>query len=400
MKIVFMGTPEFARRPLEYLYSDKKHQILAVVTGPDKKAGRGLKLVPTAVKSASQALGIPALTPISLNDDRFIDAIRKLDADIFVVVAFRILPERLFSIPKFGSINLHGSLLPKYRGAAPINWALIHGEDETGLTTFFLKKKVDTGNIIYQEKITIKSEETFDELSARMSEMAGPVIGKTLDLIESGNFELMAQDNSMATPAPKIKPSDAKIDWKKNSVDLVNFIRGLSSVPGAYTVFRDKRIKIYRAGVAEVSAAEKKQPGQIIKDKHKLLISTADGIVEILELQPEGKAKMSGDRFLRGYQPRDSEYETRAAIVEDDKLVELYVERPQWQRLVGNIYKGRIKTVLPGMQAAFIDIGQEKAAFLHGSDMGNVTAHQRYESELLTDFDQRSARNHRDIDSG
>jgi len=308
MKIVFMGTPEFARRPLEYLYSDKKHQILAVVTGPDKKAGRGLRLVPTAVKSASQALGIPALTPISLNDDRFIDAIRKLDADIFVVVAFRILPERLFSIPKFGSINLHGSLLPKYRGAAPINWALIHGEDETGLTTFFLKKKVDTGNIIYQEKITIKSEETFDELSARMSEMAGPVIGKTLDLIESGNFELMAQDNSMATPAPKIKPSDAKIDWKKNSVDLVNFIRGLSSVPGAYTVFRDKRIKIYRAGVAEVSAAEKKQPGQIIKDKHKLLISTADGIVEILELQPEGKAKMSGDRFLRGYQPRDKEF--------------------------------------------------------------------------------------------
>ncbi len=308
-----MGTPDFARRPLEYLYSGssgsfgKKHQILAVVTGPDKKSGRGLKLIPTAVKSASQALGIPVLTPTSLKDDSFIDEIKKFDADIFVVVAFKILPEKLFSIPKFGSINLHGSLLPKYRGAAPINWALINGETETGLTTFFLKKKVDTGNIIYQEKIAIEPEETFDELYARMSEKAGPVIGKTLDLIESSNFELLAQDDSEATPAPKIMPQDTIINWDNPAKTVANFIRGLSSVPGAYTTFRGNRMKIYKGKVSKVQTENKLQPGQIIKDKHKLLVSTAEGVVEILQLQPEGKAKMSGDQFLQGYRPRQKE---------------------------------------------------------------------------------------------
>lgn len=313
MKIVFMGTPEFARRPLEQLYSgssSKKHEILAVVTGSDKKSGRGLKLVPTAVKSASQALGIPVLTPMSLKDESFINEIKEFEADVFVVVAFKILPEKLFSIPKFGSFNLHGSLLPKYRGAAPINWALINGETETGLTTFFLKKKVDTGNIIYQEKIGIKPDESFDELYIRMSEAAGPVIEKTLDLIESGNYELLTQDNSEATPAPKIKPQDTIISWNNPAESIGNFIRGLSTIPCARSTFRGKRIKIYSGKVAELQSETEKniQPGQIIKDKHKLLVSTAEGVVEITGLQPEGKAKMSGDQFLRGYQPREKEF--------------------------------------------------------------------------------------------
>lgn len=316
MKIVFMGTPEFARRPLEYLYSGlsgKKHEILVVVTGPDQKSGRGLKLIPTPVKSASQALGIPLLTPISLKDESFLSEIKEFEADVFVVVAFKILPEKLFSIPKFGSFNLHGSLLPKYRGAAPINWALINGETETGLTTFFLKKKVDTGNIIYREKISIEPEETFDELYTRMSKQAGPVIEKTLDLIETGNFELLAQDNSTATPAPKIKPADTIINWDSSAVSITNFIRGLSAIPCARTFLRGKQVKIQKGKVAkiqtetEIETEKNLQPGQIIKNKHKLLVSTAKGVVEISELQPEGKAKMSGDQFLRGYQPREKE---------------------------------------------------------------------------------------------
>jgi methionyl-tRNA formyltransferase len=304
MRIVFMGTPVFARRPLEYLQNNSRHEITAVVTGPDKPAGRGLKLIPTAVKSAAAELGLPVYTPEKLKDESFIRKMKEIEADLFVVVAFRILPGELFIIPRYGSINLHGSLLPKYRGAAPINWAIINGETETGLTAFFLKKKVDTGDIIYQEKVEIGPEETFDELYLRMSDMAGPVIEKTLDLIETGNVQPIAQDESLASPAPKITPFGCMIDWGFPSRNVVNFVRGLSSVPGAYTYFRKKKMKILRARMADSFSAEKPRPGQIIKDKHKLLVASADGIIEILELLPEGKSKMSGSHFLRGYRPQ------------------------------------------------------------------------------------------------
>lgn len=302
-----MGTPELARRALEYLYSNTRHEILAVVTGPDKPAGRGRKVVPTVVKYAAGEFGLPVYTPASLKDGRFIEQMKNIGADIFIVVAFRILPEKLFMIPPHGSINLHGSLLPKYRGAAPINWAIINGETETGLTTFFLKKKVDTGDIIYQEKIKIGPEETFDELYLRMSELAGPVIGKTLDLIESGKARLLVQDNGLATPAPKITPSDCMIDWGFPSRYVMNFIRGLSSVPGAFTYYRGRKLKILRTKVIEMESEEKYRPGQLINDKYQLLVATSDGAVEILELLPEGKSKMSGSQFLRGYRPTENE---------------------------------------------------------------------------------------------
>jgi len=302
-----MGTPDFARRPLEYLHNSSRHEIAAVVTGPDMPSGRGLNLIPTAVKSAAQALVLPVLTPAKLKDAAFQDEIKEFEADIFVVVAFKILPESLFSIPKSGSINLHGSLLPKYRGAAPINWVLINGETETGLTTFFLKKKVDTGNIIYQEKISIGPEEIFDELYARMSERAGPVIEKTLDLIETGKVNLNTQDDSKATPAPKIMPFDAMIDWGFPPQNVINFIRGLSSVPGAYTAFRGKRLKIFRAKKIDIAPEKAARPGQIIRDKHKLIAAVAEGAVEILELQPEGKGRITGEQFLRGYHPDDND---------------------------------------------------------------------------------------------
>ncbi len=307
MNIVFMGTPVFARRPLEYLFNNTRHEITAVVTGPDKQSGRGRKVKSTAVKEAAIEFDLPVFTPDSLKDENFLKQMKNIDADIFVVVAFRILPENLFAIPQYGSINLHGSLLPKYRGAAPINWALINGETETGLTTFFLKRKVDTGNIIYQEKTDIGPDETFDDLYQRLSEMAGPVIEKTLDLIESGAVKETEQDNSLATPAPKIKPDDCLIDWTKPAATCINFIRGLSSIPGAFTYFRGKKLKILQASAINVEAGADYNPGQIIKDKKRLIVAASDRNIEILQLLPEGKSKITGGEFIRGYQPGDGD---------------------------------------------------------------------------------------------
>ncbi len=302
-----MGTPDFARRPLDYLFQNSRHEILAVVTGQDKPSGRGRRLQPTAVKRIAEKFKLPVLMPMSLKSDDFINQIKKLKADIFVVVAFRILPEKLFTIPKFGSINLHASLLPKYRGAAPINWALINGERETGLTTFFLKQKIDSGNIIYQEKIEIGDEEIFDELHARLSEKAGPVLDKTLDLIEAGDVTPCIQDNLKATPAPKLNPYDCLIDFGFPAQNVINFIRGLSSVPGAFTYFRGKKLKIFCAGLSEIKPEEKLRPGTIISQKNHLLVAVADRVIEIKNLRPEGKKSMTGGEFVSGYQPAKGE---------------------------------------------------------------------------------------------
>jgi len=307
MNLVFMGTPEIARRALEYLYNNTPHKIIAVVTGPDKPAGRGRKMHPTPVKKTAKQFGLPVFTPDSLEDDTFIKQMREIGADVFVVIAFRILPVKLFSIPPKGSINLHGSLLPKYRGAAPINWAIINGETETGLTTFFLQKKVDTGNIIYREKINIDPDDNFSSLYDKMADLSGPVIEKTLDLIESDQIELIKQDDSLATPAPKISPFDCLIDWGFPVKNVVNFIRGMSAVPGAFTYFRGKKVKVFRVKNSGMNLSEKLRPGQIIPDKHKLLIAVADGAVEVEELLPEGKSKMTGNQFLQGYKPADKE---------------------------------------------------------------------------------------------
>jgi len=302
-----MGTPEFARRPLEYLYKNTSHEILAVVTGPDKRSGRGLKIIPTEVKEAAEKLDLRIFTPDSLKDPEFHAKMKQIGADIFVVVAFRILPESLYTIPPRGSINLHGSLLPKYRGAAPINWAIINGETETGLSTFFLKKSVDTGDLIYQEKVEIKPDETFDELYTRMSDLAGPALERTLDMIESGKLAPVSQDNSLATPAPKLSPFDCMIDWGFPPENLVNFVRGLSSTPGAFTTFRGKKVKILRAKKIERLDGQKGEPGRVVKDKNRFVVEVAGGAVEILELVPEGKSKMTGVEFVRGYRPDDND---------------------------------------------------------------------------------------------
>ncbi len=296
MKIIFMGTPEFAVPSLKRLF-ESRHQVAAVVTAPDKQRGRGRKVTFTPVKEFALANNIPVLQPEKLKNEEFITSLKEFNADLFVIVAFRILPVAVFTIPPKGSFNLHGSMLPAYRGAAPIQWALIKGEKETGLTTFALAEKVDTGNIYYQEKIDIKADDNFGTLHDRMSEQGAEVVFKTVKMIESGDFVLKEQDNSKASPAPKITKETQEIDWNKPAIEIHNLIRGLSPYPGAFFYHNDKLIKIYTSKLSD----EKLNPGEIKQTKSELYVGCGEGSLKILELQQEGKKRMHTEEFLRGY---------------------------------------------------------------------------------------------------
>lgn len=296
MKIIFMGTPAFAVPSLKRLY-ESKHQIAAVVTAPDKERGRGQKVSFTPVKEFAAAYNIPVLQPEKLKDVEFITELVKYQADLFVIVAFRILPREVFTLPPKGSFNLHGSLLPKYRGAAPIQWAIIKGEKETGLTTFALAEKVDTGNIYYQEKIEIKDDDDFGTLHDRMSELGAEAVYKTVSMIESGNFILKEQNNLLASPAPKITREIQQINWNLPAADVHNLIRGLSPYPGAFFYHNDKLLKIYSSKIIN----KKLNPGEISQTRTELYIGCGAETLEILELQQEGKRRMKTDEFLRGY---------------------------------------------------------------------------------------------------
>jgi methionyl-tRNA formyltransferase len=296
MKIIFMGTPDFALPSLNRLY-ESRHELTAVVTAPDKERGRGQKVSFTPVKEFALKHNIPVLQPEKLMDENFIQSLKNYNADLFIIVAFRILPKEVFTIPSKGSFNLHGSLLPKYRGAAPIQWAIINGENETGLTTFALAEKVDTGNIYYQEKIVIRDEDNFGTLHDRMSEMGAEVVTKTVDIIESGNFVLKEQDNSATSPAPKITKKIQQINWDRPALEIHNLIRGLSPFPGAFFFNQAKLIKIYSSKPADV----KLNPGEIKHTKTELFIGCRDRALQIFELQQEGKRRMFTEEFLRGY---------------------------------------------------------------------------------------------------
>ena len=301
MRIVFMGTPDFGIPSLERLINSK-HEVVGVVTTPDKPKGRGLRLSESPVKKFSKEHNLKILTPENLKSDIFFHSLKELTPDLSVVVAFRILPEKIFSLPKSGTINLHASLLPKYRGAAPINWALINGETKTGLTTFFIQKKVDTGDLLLQKEIDILPEENFEELHDRMANEGADLLLQTLDLIEKGEVKPAKQDHAQATPAPKITREHCQIDWSKEAVQIKNHIRGLSPTPAAFTLYEGKILKIYKAkvigeilfsnGFGEVAEPDSKE---------KIWIKTKKGILNILELQPEGKRKMSAEEFVRGY---------------------------------------------------------------------------------------------------
>jgi len=301
-----MGTPEFARSPLACL-CQSDHQLLAVVTGQEKKSGRGRKLMPTPCRLEAERQSLPVFTPASLTDDELYDSLKALKPDLFVVTAFKILPERLFSLPRLGSINIHASLLPKYRGAAPINWVLINGEKETGLTSFFLRKKVDCGDIILQEKIAIADDDTYDSLYDRLSEMAGPFLLRTLDIIQTGQCQPLPQENVGSTRAPKITSFDALIDFGFPAEKIRNFIRGMATRPGAYTYFRGSKIKIFAVAVNDSPTDDNLRPGSVIHHRKKLLVQCDRSVVEILKILPEGKKEMDGISFINGVKPQAGE---------------------------------------------------------------------------------------------
>lgn len=297
MKIVFFGTPEFAVQSLSKL-NESEHEVAAVVTAPDKERGRGRKISFTAVKEYALEHGIDVLQPTLLKDKTFIEDLHGIGADLFVIVAFRILPNEVFTIPKYGSFNLHGSLLPKYRGAAPIQWALINGDKETGVTSFFLKEKVDTGNMILQKKIAISEEDNFETLHDKMMQIGAEVVLKTVNLIETGTVKEQPQNDALASLAPKITKEICKIDWSKDAISIQNLIRGLSPFPGAFFEKDGKIYKIYRS---KVESELKLNELEINETKKDLYIGCGEGTLQVLEIQPEGRKRMTTEEFLRGY---------------------------------------------------------------------------------------------------
>jgi methionyl-tRNA formyltransferase len=293
-----MGTPNFAIPPLKKLF-ESKHNLTAVVTAPDKERGRGRKVTFTPVKEFALEHDIPIMQPEKLkNNPRFVDELNNFDADLYVVVAFKILPTEVFEIPKFGSFNLHASYLPKYRGAAPIQWSLINGEQKTGLTTFKLAEKVDTGNVYLQKEVEIFPEDNFGTLHDKLSELGSDLVLDTVALIESGIFELKKQDNSLATPAPKITKEICKIDWNKSADEIHNLIRGLAPYPAAFFSFNNKVIKIYEA---EVVHRDDLKSLEIVQSQNELIIGCGKNAIRVLQLQQEGKKRMRVVEFLRGY---------------------------------------------------------------------------------------------------
>lgn len=291
-----MGTPEFAVPALEMLH--EKYSLRAVVTVPDKPKGRGLKLLPSDVKSKALELGIPVLQPESLRDPEFAAQIAALEPDIIVVIAFRILPASVYNLAKIATFNIHGSLLPKFRGAAPINWAVINGERETGLTAFKLAEKVDTGSIIDTVRTEITPQKTFGDLYYELKEMSASLALRTCEKLLSGDFELCAQDDSLASPAPKLFPEDCRIDWNRPNDAVRNLVHGTSPVPGARCVWNGKLLKIYRA---ECSNIEFGAPGEFQIGEKGFLVRCAFGSLKLLEIQPEGKKTMPAMDYLRGY---------------------------------------------------------------------------------------------------
>jgi methionyl-tRNA formyltransferase len=315
-RIIFMGTPEFAVASLDALVQAGCN-IIAVITAPDKPAGRGMKLTESAVKKYAVEKQLPVLQPVKLKDPQFLETLKGLQADLQIVVAFRMLPEVVWNMPPMGTINLHGSLLPQYRGAAPINWAVINGEKETGVTTFKLQHEIDTGNILLQERFPIGDDETAGEVHDKMKEIGAQLLVKTVAGLANGTLEEIpqkavgsgqwAEDNSPLTThhselkhAPKIFTETCKIDWNLPVSSIYNLIRGLSPYPAAFTFLNEKTLKIYQAK-KELNAPNK--PAGTIETDNKTFLKFAakDGYIHISELQLEGKKKMTVEEFLRGY---------------------------------------------------------------------------------------------------
>lgn len=293
-----MGSPDFALPSLETLH-DSPHEIAAVASNVDKRRGRGGGVSPTPVKERAIELGYSVIGVDDPEDPQFERELRECGADLFVIVAFRILPGRILDIPPRGTVNLHASLLPKYRGAAPIHWAVINGERKTGCTVFFVEEKVDSGKILLQRETPIGPDETTGDLYERLKKMGGSLLGEAVDRIEEGAYTLEEQDESEATPAPKIFAEDCKIDFFRPSGEVHNRIRGLSPVPGAWARLDGLRFNMYRTTLGPEEAGLK--PGELDLRDRRLLAGCGEGSVELKSVQIEGKRRMSGFDFMNGY---------------------------------------------------------------------------------------------------
>ena len=314
LRIVFLGTPDFAVESLDALVSGG-YNIVGVVTMPDKIGGRGHKVIESPVKQYAVAHGLKLMQPANLKEPGFVEELRSLNADLQIVIAFRMLPEIVWSMPPLGTFNLHASLIPKYRGAAPINRAVMNGETETGVTTFFLKHEIDTGDIIQQVAVPIEIDDDVEAVHDRLMHLGASLVLETVDAILAGIVKPIEQEKLLTageepTPAPKIFKEDCRIDWNKTSWEVYNHIRGLSPYPAAWSAFVDAQGTEYQFKVFKTSHPEKFQsspvaPGTIEYTKHTIKIACADGFIEILSLQLAGKKRMSSDEFLRGFNLED-----------------------------------------------------------------------------------------------
>ena len=306
-RILFMGTPEFAVASLDALVA-AGIEVAAVITAPDRPAGRGRQLRGSAVKERAVALGLPLLQPERLRDPAFLAELDSINADLFVVVAFRMLPEAVWAKPKLGTINLHGSLLPQYRGAAPINWAVMNGERSTGATTFFIGSEIDTGDVIARDTIAIGPDETAGELHDRLKAMGAQLLARTVQGILDGSNERAPQStiaaNAELRSAPKLSPANCRIDWQRPANTVHDHVRGLSPHPGAWTqaLAADATptiFKVHRSRLVEAGSG-KAHVGGVHVEGERLLVQCGDGPLEVLELQPEGRKRMSAAEFVRG----------------------------------------------------------------------------------------------------
>ena len=305
LKIVFLGTPDFAVESLDRLVSGG-YNVVGVVTMPDKPAGRGHNMLQSPVKKYAVEHDLKLMQPVKLKDEAFVEELKALDADLFIVIAFRMLPEVVWQMPPMGTFNLHASLLPRYRGAAPINWAIINGDTRTGVTTFFLKHEIDTGDVIDQVAVDIAPEDNVGTLHDRLMHLGAELTISTVERIIAGNLKPIAQDDMAAgvepTPAPKIFKDTCKIDWIRTAAEVHNLVRGLSPYPAAWTDIsvngKETTMKIFRTAVTDIPAAGK--PGEMVVDGQRLFINCADSRLEILNLQVQGKRPTDAAAFVCG----------------------------------------------------------------------------------------------------
>lgn len=298
MKIVFMGSPDFAVPSLEKIHA-AGFEVVSVVSNVDKRRGRGNETAPTPVKEKAVELGIPVIEVEDLKSEKFSDDLKKLTPDLFVVVAFRVLPKSILEIPKIGSVNLHASLLPNYRGAAPIHHAVINGEKETGCTIFFLDEKVDTGKILLQKRMPIFDSNTTGDIYTKLMSLGSDTLLEAIQMISSGEYELLPQNNEEATPAPKLFKHNTEIDFNQPAEKVRNFIRGLNPFPTAWTTWSDELFKIHSV---EIGPNLKLEPGKILVKDQKIYVGCNIGTLELTQIQLPGKTKMNGKDFLHGYE--------------------------------------------------------------------------------------------------